>query len=149
MEQAVYRLLTLNRNAAMSTYKLLKRVKGLKCIVKQPDIYTEPRKQYEQGRNGSIFGLEGRADYDESESYEDTLLIFNVFLEGTAGYDEFDTFLPNSFCLTTTEERLPLQTLIQVDFYGKKVWYKVDDHKTLIPSVVEQLFIKNMLVPAT
>ena len=149
MEQAVYRLLTLNKNAAMSAYRMLKRIKGLKCRVFKPQVDYEPRRQYEPGRNGSIFGLEGRTDYDDNESYEDTLLIFNVFQEGYAGYDEFDTFTTNTFCLTTADERLPLQTEIEVNFYGKKMWFKVDDHKTLSPSVVEQLFIKNVLVPAT
>ena len=149
MEQAVYRLLTLNRNAAMSAFNLLKRVKGLKCRVFKPRVDYEPRRQYEQGRNGTIFGLEDLTDYDEYESYEDTLLIFNVFQEGYAGYDEFDTFTTNTFCLTTAGDRLPLQTVIEINFYGKKMWFKVDDHQTLSPSVVEQLFIKNVLVPAT
>ena len=149
MEQAVYRLLTLNKNAAMSAFKMLKRLKGLKCRVFKPMVDTQPTRQYEEGRNRNIFGLEGRTDYDDSESYEDTLLIFNVFQEGYAGYDEFDTFTTNSFCLTTADERLPLQTEIEVNFYGRKMWFKVDDHKTLSPSVVEQLFIKNILVPAT
>lgn len=133
----------------MSAFNLLKRVKGLKCVVYKPRVDTQPYRQYEQGRNGTIFGLEDLTDYDEYESYEDTLLIFNVFQEGYAGYDEFDTFTSNTFCLTTAGERLPLQTIIKINFYGKKMWFKVDDHMTLSPSVVEQLFIKNVLVPAT
>lgn len=89
------------------------------------------------------------ADYEPEEYYEDKLLIFNIFQEGYMGDDEFDSFTSNAFCLTTMKDRLPLQTLIEVNFYGRKVFYKVDDHRNLTPSVTEQLFIKNILVPAT
>lgn len=149
MEQAVYRLLTLNKNAATSTFNMLKKLKGLSCIVRKPALQTQPVKQYETGANHSIFGLEDLTDYENWESYEDKLLIFNIFQEGYAGGDDFDTFTSNTFCLTTNEEKLPLQTIIEINFYGRKMFYKVDDHKNLTPSVVEQLFIKNILVPAT
>ena len=150
MEQAVYRLLTLNRNAALSVFNLLKKVKGLRCVVTIPEKGNQPVKQYEEGRNASIFGLEGRVDYDHRERYNDKLLIFNVFQNGKAGYEEFDTFVTSeTFCLTTADEKLPLQTKIEINFYGRKMYFKVDDHDYLSPSVVEQLFIKNILVPAT
>ena len=38
---------------------------------------------------------------------------------------------------------------IYISIFGKKLYYKVDDHKTLTPTVVDQLFVKNILVPAT
>ena len=47
------------------------------------------------------------------------------------------------------KEKLPLQTLIEINFYGKRMYYKVDDHRNLTPTVTEQLFVKNILVPAT
>lgn len=149
MEQAVYRLLTLNRNAAMSAYKMLKRLKGLNCVVRKPSIEAQPVRQYEEGHRGSIFGLEDITDYEEFEKYPDKLLIFNIFQEGYAGDDEYDTFIANTYCLTPATEKLPLQTLIEVNFFGKRMNFKVDDHRGLTPSVVDQLFIKNILVPAT
>ena len=149
MEQAVYKLLTLNKNAASSVYEMLKRLKGLKCIIRRPAISTQPVNQYQPGQNKSIFGLDDITDYEEWESYEDTLLIFNIFQEGYVGMDEFDTFTSNAYCLTTMKEKLPLQTLIEVNFYGKRMYYKVDDHRNLTPTVTEQLFVKNILVPAT
>lgn len=149
MEQAVYKLLTLNKNAANSVYNMLKKLKGLKCTIWKPSMDAQPVQQYEIGRNRSIFGLEDITDYDCWESYTDTLLIFNVFQEGYVGQDEFDAFSANTYCLTTKKEMLPLQTLIEVNFYGRKMWYKVDDHKNLSPTVTEQLFVKNILVPAT
>ena len=92
---------------------------------------------------------EDLSDYEDWESYEDTLLLFNIFQEGYVGMDEFDTFNPNAFCLTTMSEKLPLQTLIEVNFYGRRMYYKVDEHRSLTGSVTEQLFVKNILVPAT
>lgn len=149
MEQAVYRLLTLNKNAANSAFEMLKRIKGLKCKIKKPSLDAQPVHQYEQGEHHSIFGLEDLTDYDEWEEYTDTLLIFNILQEGFAGTDEYDTFTTNTFCLTRHEDRLPLQTVIEVNFYGRKMYFKVDDHKNLTGTVTEQLFIKNLLVPAT
>lgn len=149
MEQAVYKLLTLNKNAANAAFEMLKKVKGLECVISVPAIDTQPVQQYEPGRNMSIYGLEDLTDYEEFEKYPDRLLIFNIFQEGYAGGDDFDSFTANTFCLTRYDERLPLQTLIEVNFYGRKIHYKVDDHRNLTPSVTEQLFIKNILVPAT
>ena len=149
MEQAVYKLLTLNKNAATSVFNMLKKIKGLQCKIYLPSIDNQPVNQYETGRNRSIFGLEALVDYETEEYYDDKLLIFNIFQEGYMGDDEFDSFTSNAFCLTTMKDKLPLQTLIEVNFYGRKVFYKVDDHRNLTPSVTEQLFIKNILVPAT
>ena len=149
MEQAIYKLLTLNKNAANSVFNLLKKVKGLKCVVRKPPVDNQPVRRYEIGENHSIFGLEDLTDYDNSEAYSDTLLLFNLFQEGYVGADEFDTFTSGAFCLTRMEDKLPLQTLIEVNFYGKKMFYKVDDHKNLTPHITEQFFIKNILVPAT
>lgn len=149
MEQAIYKLLTLNKNAASAMFEALKRVKGLKCKVYLPSPANQPVEHYEEGRNRNIFGLEAPADYDEAECYEDKLLIFNLFQETYAGDDGYDAFTSNTFCLTQTKQKLPLQTLIEINFFGKKLYYKVDDHKTLTPTVVDQLFVKNVLVPAT
>ena len=79
MIDAVYRLLTLNRNAAISAFNILKKLKGLDCVVTLPPDDSQPPKQYQPGRRGSIFGLEDLTDYDEWEEYTDTLLIFNLF----------------------------------------------------------------------
>ena len=149
MIDAVYKLLNLNRNAAKSAYKMLKRIKGLECVVRIPALDSQPYKQYEAGKNGSIFGLEDLVEYEDFEEYMDTLLIFNITQEGYAGVDDFDTFESGTYCLTLAEEKLPLQTQIEVNLFGKKMTFKVDDHKTLYPTVVDQLFIKNVLVPAT
>lgn len=149
MEQAVYKLLTLNKNAANSVFNVLKKVKGLKCVIRKPAMYAQPVKQYDAGTHHSIFGLEDLTDYEEWESYEDTLLLFNVFQGGYAGGEEFDSFTTDTYCLTHLKDKLPLQTLIEVNFYGRKMFYKVDDHQNLSPSVTEQLFIKHTLVPAT
>lgn len=149
MEESIYKLLMLNKNAATAAFNLLKKIKGLNCIVRKPALDTQPVQQYETGRNRSIFGLEDLTDYENWESYSDRLLIFNIFQEGYSGGDDFDTFTSNAFCLTTFNEMLPLQTILEVNFYGRKMFYKVDDHRNLTPSVVEQLFIKNILVPAT
>lgn len=149
MEQAIYKLLTLNKNAASAMFEALKRVKGLKCNVYLPSSANQPVEHYEEGRNRNIFGLEAPADYEEAECYEDKLLIFNLFQETYAGDDGYDAFTSNTFCLTQTKQKLPLQTLIEINFFGKKLYYKVDDHKTLTPTVVDQLFVKNILVPAT
>jgi hypothetical protein len=149
LEQAVYKLLTLNKNAATSVYNMLKKLKGLKCIIRKPAMHTQPVDQYQPGSNRTIFGLEDLTDYEEWESYEDTLLLFNIFQEGYVANDEFDTFTSNAYCLTTMQEKLPQQTLIEVNFYGRRMYYKVDEHRNLTASVTEQLFVKNILVPAT
>lgn len=149
MEQAIYKLLTLNRNAAISVYNMLLKIKGLKCTIWLPDIQNQPVQGYEPGQQHSIFGLEGLVDYDQNPGTETTLLLFNVFQNGYIGTDEFDTFKSDIFCLTLFNNYLPLQTLIKVNFYGKYMYFKVDDHQGLTPSVTDQLFIKNLLVPAT
>lgn len=147
--QSIYRLLTLNKNAANSVFERLKRIKGLKCIVRPPMPDVQPFRQYETGKLGSIFGWEDKIEHETEESYEDTLLIFNAFREGYMGDNDFDSFNSDAFCLTRAKETLPLSTILEVDFYGRKMYFKVDDHRNLTPSVTEQLFIKNMLVPAT
>lgn len=149
MEQAIYKLLTLNKNAATSVYNMLKKVKGLKCVIRKPAFITQPVSQYDPGSHHSIFGLEDLADYEEYEKYEDVLLIFNIFQNGYAGNEEFDSFTSDTYCLTLNKDKLPLQTLIEVNFYGRKMFYKVDEQQNLSPSVTEQLFIKHILVPAT
>ena len=65
------------------------------------------------------------------------------------GDNDFDSFNTEAYCLTRADETLPLATIIEIDFYGRKMYFKVDDHRNLTPSVTEQLFIKNILVPAT
>ena len=146
---SIYRLLTLNKNAADSVFERLKKIKGLKCIVRPPARESQPFRQYEPGKLGSIFGWEDKIQHENDESYEDTLLIFNIFKEGYAGENDFDSFNTEAYCLTRANEKLPLSTIIEVDFYGTKMYFKVDDHKNLTPSVTEQFFIKNILVPAT
>lgn len=146
---AIYKLLTLNKNAANSVFERLKKIKGLKCVIHPPRRDVQPFNQYEPGEFGSIFGMEDKVEHDIDDSYEDTLLIFNVFREGYMGENDFDAFNAEAYVLTRANEILPRMTDIEVDFYGRKMWFKVDDHKNLTPTVTEQLFIKNMLVPAT
>lgn len=149
MEQAIYKLLTLNRNAAISVYNLLLKVKGLKCTIWLPGFENQPVQQYEPGEQRSIFGLEGLVDYENYPSTCKVLLLFNIFQNGYIGTNEFDTFKTDTYCLTLFNDYLPLQTLIKVNLYGKYMYFKVDDHQGLTPSVCDQLFIKNILVPAT
>ena len=147
--QSIYRLLTLNKNAAISTYNRLLRIKGLDCIVRPPVREVQPFRQYEPGQFGSIFGLEDKVEHSTDDAYPKRLLIFNLMREGYAGGNDFDTFNTEAFCLTKANEILPKGTDIEIDFYGRKMWMKVDDHKNLTPHITEQLFIKNILVPAT
>jgi len=147
--QSIYKLLTLNKNAANSIFERLLRIKGLNCIVRPPMSDMQPFRQYEEGRLGSIFGLEDKIEHDSEESYPKRLLIFNLFREGYMGDNDFDSFNTEAYCLTRADETLPLATIIEIDFYGRKMYFKVDDHRNLTPSVTEQLFIKNILVPAT
>lgn len=146
---SIYRLLTLQKNAANAVYERLKKLKGLKCIIREPARDALPFKQHEPGEFGSIFGLEDKIKHENKEAYEDVLLLFNLFKEGYVGDDDFDSFNSEAYCLTRFNEKLPLATIIEVDFFGRKLFFKVDDHKNLTPSVTEQLFIKNILVPAT
>ena len=149
MEQAIYRMLTYSKNAAISTFKRLRRVKGLSCIVTKPQDDVLPYSQYQQDRRGSIFGMEDLVEYDEVEGYPEKLLIFNLFKEGYNGMNDYDTFDTDAFALTLYEEKLPISTIVEVNFYGRHMNFKVDEHRSLVPSVSEQLFIKNILVPAT
>lgn len=147
--QAVYKLLTLNKNAADSIYERLLRLKGMECIVRKPVKDAQPFRQHEVGKYGSIFGWEDKIEHDPDEARPTKLLMFNLFKEGYAGGNDFDSFGGDSFVLTRAKETLPLGTIIEVNFYGPKMYFKVDDHRNLTPTVVEQLFIKNILVPAT
>ena len=118
-------------------------------MVKPPREDYQPFRQHEPGDFGSIFGYEDKVAHDRVDEYETTLLIFNVFREGYMGENDFDTFNTEAYALTRKDDVLPIGTHIEVDFYGRKMYFKVDDHKNLTPTVTEQLFIKNMLVPAT
>ena len=147
---SIYRLLTLNKNAVISTYKRLLEVKGLDCTLEMPAKDAIPFHQYEIDKKGSIFGLEDIIEYDDVVKGNRRLLIFNLFKEGTQGMDDFDTFTgTDTYCLTLYETRLPLQTIVHIEFYGRKMSFKVDDHRNLSPSVIDHLLIKNILVPAT
>ena len=146
----IYKLLTVNKNAANAVFERLKAVKGLRCVISFPRPDFQPFRQHEPGEFGSIFGLEDKVEHLEDGKIATKLLIFNIFREGYMGDNDFDSFsTTDAFCLTQANKVLPLATHIEVDFYGRKMYFKVDDHKNLTPSVTEQLFIKNMLVPAT
>lgn len=135
---AIYKFLTLNRNASISTFNKLVRLKGFECKVILPQ---------EDGQ--SIFGLEDLVLLDFENAQTMQLLVFNVTQEDFVGMEGYDAFMDGCFVLTRYEDRFPLQTIIQVNFYGRLLTYKVDDHKNLTPHITEQLFIKNMLVAAT
>ena len=140
-KDAIYKLLQLNKNTSITTFKRLRKIKGLDCYIHPPVTnggVTE----------GSIFGLEDLVEYEDEDIYSDKVLIFNLFQEGTMGMDQFDTFY-ECFALTLYEERYKLQTLIEIDLYGRTMTFKVDDHKNITPTIGDQLFIKNILVPAT
>jgi hypothetical protein len=132
----IYKLLEVNKRTAIKVFNLLKRLKGMNCVVKTPIT------------KGSIFGLEDIVEYDDIDTYEVKLLIFNLFQEGSIGMDNFDTFL-DCYALTEYDKALPLQSLVYIEFYGRQMVMKVDDHRNVTPSIHEQLFVKNILVPAT
>lgn len=136
METTIYNLLQKNRSLAIAYYKVLKKLKGFTCIIKEP--ITE----------GSIFGKEDIVEYDEMISKKSRLLLFGIFQEAEQGMEEFDTFI-DAYALTLWNERLPQQTIIEVEFCNRIMTFKVDTHRNVTPSTCNQLFIKNMLVPAT
>ena len=136
-QDTIYNLLNRNRKASLACFKVLEKMKGLWCLVKTPIS------------QGSIFGKEDRVDYDEFVTKKKKLLLFGIFTEGTMGAEEYDTFIEGAYALTTYEDKLELQTIIEVNFCGRYMTFKVDDHKNLLPTTCEQLFIKNLLVPAT
>lgn len=136
VSNTLYNLLILNRKTALSTYNRLKNLKGLLCDIQRPVT------------NGTIFGLEDLVEYDAEVIQREKLLLVNIFQEGEQGMEGFDTFI-DAYALTSWDDKLPLQTLIRVDFCGRSMSFKVDTHRNITPAMCEQLFIKNMLVPAT
>lgn len=136
MKDSIYKLLQVNKNTSLAAYERLRKLKGFDCTVKIPTS------------EGSIFGLEDLTEYDESNTHRDKLLFFNLFQEASQGYDGYDSFI-EAYALTTFKERLPLQTIVEVEFFGRTMAFKVDDHKNVSPSIHEQLFVKNILVAAT
>ena len=138
MESTIYALLNCNKKASIAAYKILCKLKGLTCKIQTP---VEKK---------SIFGYDDVVDYDEFVTKKKQLLVFGLFKEaGMGGYEEFDTFIDDVYVLTTWMERLPIQTLVEVSFCGKKMSFKVDDHRNAFPTTCQQLFIKNILRPAT
>ena len=133
---SLYKVLKLNKVAATSAYNRLKKLKGLWCDVKRPIT------------SGTIFGLEDLVEYDPLVKTREQLLIFGIFQEGEQGMEGYDAFI-DAYVLTLWKDKLPLQTLIEVDFCGRNMSFKVDTHRNVSPTVCEQLFIKNMLVAAT
>lgn len=136
MEPSIYNVLSKSKKASLASFNKLRDLKGLICLVKRPV------------HEGSIFGLEDIVEYDEMVVTKEKLLLFGIFQEGEQGIEEFDTFV-ESYALTTWDEKLPLQTEIEVQFCGRTMTFKVDTHRNVTPSVCGHLFIKNMLVPAT
>ena len=131
----IHKLLTRNRRTALALFGRLIKVKGIPCDIYFPIVNT------------SIFGLE-----DSLVAYPtvptktgEKLLVFNIFQEAYVGNDGFDPFIQESYVLTTFTEKLPLQTKIVISFLGRDLIMKVDDHKNLVPSVEDQLFVKNTL----
>ena len=140
-KDAVYKLLNLHKATSTTTFHKLRKLKGLDCFIHPPVTnggVTE----------GSIFGLEDLVEYEDEDIYPEKVLIFNLFQEGTLGMDQYDTF-NECYALTLYDEKYSLQTLIEVDFYGRTMTFKVDDHRNITPTIGEQLFVKNILVPAT
>lgn len=136
---SIYKLLKANKQAAHAIYRVLLKVKGINCLVNKPIT------------KGSIFGLEDLVQYDELAAYEEKLLVFNIFQKGVTGSGEFDPFYSQNqtFILTPNDLQLPLQTKVSLDFMGKRLTLKVDDHQSLTPDVAEPLFVMNILVAAT
>lgn len=133
----IYNLLKANKKISIASFDRLRKLKGLWCYVKSPVT------------SGTIFGKEDLVEYDDSLTKKVKLLIFGLFQESSQGMYDYDTFIEGCYILTKYTDRLPLQTLVEVDFCNRKMVFKVDDHKNLVPSLCEQLFIKNILVPAT
>lgn len=136
VSNSVYKLLMINRKTALASYKRLKKLKGLWCEIQRPVT------------NGTIFGLEDLVEYDEEVKEKDKLLLVNIFQEGEQGMEGYDTFI-DAYAITSWEDKLPLQTLIRVDFCGRSMTFKVDTHRNITPALCEHLFVKNMLVAAT
>ena len=135
----IYNLLKINKRISLAAYNRLCKLKGLWCRIEEPI----------QDSNPSIFGLEDVAIYDKSTSYKKKLLIIGLFQEGSQGMQDFDTFVEGVYILTPYKSKLPLQTQVEVNFCNRKMTFKVDDHRNLMPDICEQFFIKNILVPAT
>lgn len=136
VSNSLYNIMKMNRKAALSAYQRLKSLKGLWCDIYRPTT------------NGSIFGLEDLVEYDEMVKERDKLLLVNLFQETEQGMEGYDTFI-DAHIITSWDDKLPLQTLVRVDFCGRSMSFKVDHHRNVTPSVCEQLFVKNMLVAAT
>lgn len=132
----IYKLLNANRNTSIALYNKLLDLKGIECTVQKPV------------KQDSIFGLEDVVQYDELVKEKKKLLVYGIFQESEIGDTEFDTFI-DSYVLTLWEDKLPQQTLVIVEFCNRKMSFKVDTHRNISPHNCEQLFIKNMLVPAT
>lgn len=137
MSNTLYNMLQANRIISIKVFEKLVELKGLQCVIKEPVT------------QGSIFGKEDLVDYDEFVKKERKLLLFGIFTESSMGGIEYDTFMDNCFALTLYKDRIPLQSIIEVNFCGRYMSFKVDDHKNLYPTLCEQTFIKNLLVPAT
>lgn len=140
MSDPIYKLLQINRNIALAVFNRLVRLKGMKCLCRFPFKETQ-----------SIFGREDLVEYDDNW-VDKTLLIFNLLQvdQNIGGDNEFDPWEGEQpFVLTLYEDRMPIQTQIKVDFYGRQMTLKVDHHRNYTPHIHEQLFIKNILVPAT
>ena len=133
---SLYNVLNLNRVAAIAAYKKLVNVKGLWCNVQRPVT------------NGTIFGLEDLVEYDELVKQRERHLVFGIFQEAEQGMEGYDAFV-EAYVLTLWDNKLPLQTLIEVDFCGRQMSFKVDTHRNVMPHVRKHVFIKNMLVAAT
>lgn len=136
MESTLYNLMQINKNASLKAYEVARQTKGLWCIIKKP---------IEQS---SIFGLDDIAEYDEMQTYTEKLLLYGIFQEAEQGMLEYDTFV-DAYALTLWKDKIELQSIVEVQFCGRTMSFKVDSHRNVSPSTCEQLFIKNMLVPAT
>jgi hypothetical protein len=132
--EPIYKILQKNRNASLSVFKRLVKIKGITCRIFIPT------------NGGSIFGLEDLVNYNAVPDEEKKLLFFNLFQESFIGDYNFDPFVADVFFLTTFDDKYPLQTKIVLDFMGRELSFKIDDHKSLTPHIQEQLFIKNQVV---
>ena len=141
MQNSILHALTLNRKVALSCYKYLLRTKGMVCHLHFPAEETR-----------TIFGWEDIVAHEETDcpcGVCKRLLCYNIFQETEIGGEDYSAFMNDAYILTEYDNALPIQTLVDIEFFGNVLSFKVDSHQNYIPHIKEQLFIKNMLVPAT
>ena len=143
-QDLIYKLLQLNKSVALSYFKRLRVIKGIRC-----DIYLPTQ-------DDSIFGQEDALiSYSAIPNKTNVkILCFNLFQnQDDLGSDiDFSSFQPDpSFALILREELedYPVNTQIKINLLGSEMTFRIEKHCNLVPDINEQFLIKLILVPAT